>query len=67
MLRDRAGAATDLGLAVGSILIGAAVSHQVNLWKGGKTAQGIGIWMTLALAVGVGVVVAAATFKWRRS
>ena len=29
-------AATDLGLAFGSILIGAAVSHQVNLWKAAR-------------------------------
>jgi hypothetical protein len=52
VLRDRAGVASDLALAVGSILIGAAVSYQVNLWTGGKATHGAGIWMTVALAAG---------------
>jgi hypothetical protein len=56
-----------LALAVGSILVGAAVSYQVNLWTGGQAAEGVGIWMTVALAAGVGITVAAATMKWRRS
>ena len=67
VLRDRAGVTADLALAVGSILIGAAVSYQVNLWTGGEAADGIGIWIALTLAVGVGAVVAAAAIKWRRT
>jgi hypothetical protein len=66
ILRDRAGVASDLALAVGSILIGAAVSFQVNLWTGGDASDGVGLWMAIALAVGVGIVVAAGAIKWRR-
>ena len=40
VLRDRAGVSADLALAFGSILIGAAVSYQVNLWTGGRGHQG---------------------------
>lgn len=67
ILRDRAGVASDLALAVGSILIGAAVSFQVNLWTGGHAADGVGLWMAIALAVGAGIVVAAGAIKWRRA
>ena len=66
ILRDRAGVATDFALALGSILVGAAVSFQVNLWTGGQPADGIGPWMAITLAVGVGIVVAAGVIKWRR-
>ena len=66
ILRDRAGVASDFTLAFGSILIGAAVSFQVNLWTGGHAADGVGLWMAIALAVGAGIVVAAGVIKWRR-
>lgn len=67
ILRDRAGVASDVALGLGSILIGGAVSYQVNLVTGGEAAQGSGVWIAMTLAVGVGVVVAAVTIKWRRS
>lgn len=66
VLRDRAGAASDLALALGSILVGAAVSYQVNLLTGGEGSSGAGLWAAIALAVGVGIVVAAGAVKWRR-
>lgn len=66
ILRDRAGVASDLALAIGSIFVGAAVSYQVNLWTGGLATNGFGWWMALALAVGVGAIVAAIAIKWRR-
>ena len=67
ILRDRAGAASDLALAVGSIFIGGAVAFQVNLWTGGDAKDGVGLWIAIALAVGVGLVVASAAVKWRRA
>ena len=67
VLRDRAGAATDLVLAVGSILVGAAASYQVNLWTGGVAAEGAGVWFAVAFAVGGGAIGAAGTLKWRRA
>ena len=67
VLRDRAGVSADVALAIGSLLVGAAVSYQVNLWTGGTAQSGTGIWFTITLAVGVGVIVAAAAIKWRRT
>lgn len=67
ILRDRAGVASDLALALGSILIGGAVAFQVNLWTGGEANDGIGLWVAVGLATGVGIVVAAGTIKWRRT
>ena len=66
-MRDRAGAASDLALAVGAIFIGGAVAFQVNLWTGGDAKDGVGLWIAIALAVGVGLVVASAAVKWRRA
>jgi hypothetical protein len=67
LLRDRAGVVSDLALAIGAILIGAAVSYQIHLWTGGRAQDGMGLWMTVTLAVGVGLTVAAVFLKWRRS
>lgn len=67
VLRDRAGVSADVALVVGSVLVGAAFSYQVNIWTGGSAQEGTGIWFTITLAVGVGVIVAAAAVKWRRS
>jgi hypothetical protein len=67
LLRGRAGAASELALAVGSILICGAVAFQVNLGTGGDAKDSVGLWIAIALAVGVGLVVAAAAVKWRRA
>lgn len=66
ILRDRAGAAADLALAVGSILVGGAIAFQVNLWTGGSAKDGVGLWVVLAFAIGVGLASAAGVIKWRR-
>lgn len=66
VLRDRAGAASDFALAVGSIFVGGAVAFQVNLMTGGEATDGTGLWAAIALAVGVGIVVAAGVIKWRK-
>jgi hypothetical protein len=67
LVRDQAGVVSDVSLAVGAILIGAAVSYQINLWTGGQAQDGMGLVMTLTLAVGVGLTVAAIVLKVRKS
>lgn len=67
VLRERSGVASDLFLAVGSILVGAAVSYQINLWTGGTASSGVALAMIVCFAIGVGFVVGAGTVKWRRS
>lgn len=67
ILRDRAGVLSDLSLSIGSILIGGAVSFQVNLGTGGEPNEALVPWIIGGLATGVGFVVSAATTKWRRA
>jgi hypothetical protein len=67
-VRDQPGVVPDLALAVGAILIGAAVSYQINLWTGGRSQDaGVGLLMALLLAAGVGLTVTAVFLKWRKS
>lgn len=67
VVRDRAGVVSDLALALGAILIGAAASYQINLWTGGRAQEGMGLLMTLILAGGVGLTVAAVFLKWHKA
>jgi hypothetical protein len=66
IMRSRAGAVADISLALGSLLVGGAVSYQVNLWTGGEPASGAGLYAICAFGLGVGTLVAGGMAKWLR-
>lgn len=63
ILRSRTSAWTDIVLGLGSLLIGAALAYQINLWTGGAPAKDSGLVMAAVFGVGMGLFVAAATLK----
>ncbi|GAA3164066.1 hypothetical protein GCM10010531_15300 [Blastococcus jejuensis] len=67
ILRDRAGAASDLAQAVGSIFIGGAVAFQVNLWTGGDAKGRRRTLNRDRPSRRRRLVVASAAVKWRRA
>ena len=66
ILRSRAGVIADLSLALGSLLLGVALSYQVNVWTGGTPSERAGVYAALSLSLGVGLFVWAATMKLRQ-
>lgn len=66
ILRSRTGVAADIILAIGSLLIGVAISYYVNLWTGGRPVAGTAVYALVSLASGVALFTWAATSKWNQ-
>lgn len=64
ILRQRSSAVADIGLGVGGILLGGAISYVINLLTGGDENAEAEPWVLLVGAVGLAVFVVAATVKW---
>jgi hypothetical protein len=65
ILRKRSGAVADIGLAVGSVLLGASIAYWVNLQTGGTAKPGSQTYAVIALSLGVALFVGAGTVKWK--
>lgn len=63
IMRQRASAAADIGLAVGGLVVGGAASFGINLWTGGKAAPGSVAPVVIAGAAGLVIFAISATVK----
>lgn len=64
--RMRSAAAADVGLALGALLLGAAISYAVNLLTGGTARQGSEWWAIGLGAMGLCLFAITATMKLSR-
>lgn len=64
LVRRRGSALADIGLAVGSVLVGGGLGFGVNLVTGGHAESGAISWAVVCGAAGLVVFATSATLKW---
>lgn len=66
ILRERASILADIGLGIGGLLLGAAISYGINLWTGGTAEPGTAPMVMIVGTFGAVIFAISATVKWVR-